>query len=130
QDIELLFCRKNDAKRLFNCKGSDLEISQKMLEISHAKYVVITIGEQGALLWNGKEWLREPARATQILDRLGAGDALAAGVIHGWLDGDLSAGLHYGITLAALALSQSGDMVVTNKSELFALMRGSSNLTR
>ncbi|MDQ3006447.1 MAG: sugar kinase [Chloroflexota bacterium] len=130
QNIELLFCSANDATRLFNCTGSDLEISQGMLEISHAKYLVITIGEQGALLWNGKEWLREPARATHIIDRLGAGDALAAGMIHGWLDGDLIAGLSYGVTLAALALSQFGDMVVTNKSELIALMRGSSNLTR
>ena len=130
QNIELLFCSANDATRLFNCKGSDQEIAQRMLEISKAKYVVITIGEQGAYLWNGKEWLHEPSRATQIIDRLGAGDALAAGVIHGWLDGDLAAGLHYGITLAALALSQFGDMVVTNKSELIALARGSSNLTR
>ncbi|MEO5888575.1 MAG: sugar kinase, partial [Anaerolineales bacterium] len=76
QNIELLFCSASDTTRLFNCTGSDLEISQGMLEISQAKYVVITIGEQGALLWNGKEWLREPARATQIIDRLGAGDAL------------------------------------------------------
>jgi 2-dehydro-3-deoxygluconokinase len=64
------------------------------------------------------------------VDRLGAGDALAAGVIHGWLDGDLSAGLRYGVTLAALALSQFGDMVITNKSELLALSHSDSNLTR
>jgi len=131
QNIEVLFCSANDAKRLFNCKGSDLEISQRMLEISQAKYVVITISEQGALLWNGKEWLREPARATQIIDRLGAGDALAAGMIHGWLDNDLAAGLRYGATLSALALSQSGDMVITNKEELLALANSAgSSLTR
>ena len=131
QNIELLFCSINDAARLFNCKGSDLEISQQMLNISHAKYVVISIGELGALLWNGKEWLREPARETQIIDRLGAGDALAAGVIHGWLDGDLAAGLRNGVTLAALALSQSGDMVITNKEELLALGKnGDSSITR
>ena len=131
QNIELLFCSSGDAARLFNCKGSDLEISQQMLNISHAKYVVITIGDQGALLWNGKEWLRESARATQIIDRLGAGDALAAGVMHGWLDGDLAAGLSHGVTLAALALSQTGDMVITNQEELLTLSKsGGSSLTR
>ena len=131
QNIELLFCSANDAARLFNCTGSDLEISEQMLQVSHAKYVVITIGDRGALLWNGKEWLREPVRTTQIIDRLGAGDALAAGVIHGWLDNDLAAGLRYGVTLAALALSQSGDMVVTNQEELLALSKsGGSFLTR
>jgi 2-dehydro-3-deoxygluconokinase len=131
QNIELLFCSANDAARLFNCKGSDREISEQMLQISHAKYVVITIGGLGAFLWNGKEWLREPARATQIIDRLGAGDALAAGVIHGWLDEDLAAGLRNGVTLAALALSQFGDMVISNKEELLALGKsGGSTLTR
>lgn len=61
----------------------------------------------------------------------GAGDALAAGVIHGWLDGDLAAGLHCRITLAALALSQFGDMVITNNDELPALGKsGGSTLAR
>ena len=66
----------------------------------------------------------------RILDRLGAGDALAAGVIHGWLDQDLSAGLRYGVILAALALTQIGDMVITSKPELLALSQGSASLTR
>ena len=66
-----------------------------------------------------------------LLARLGAGDALIANVIHGWMDGDLAAGLHYGITLAALVLSQFGDMVITNKDELLALGKsGDSTLAR
>lgn len=128
--VELLFCSQADAVRLFNCNGTIQEISQSMLEISQARYVVISFGEQGAMLWNTKEWLHEPARPTKIIDRLGAGDALAAGVIDGWLDGNLETGLQYGITLAALALSQFGDMVVTTREELLALNRESSWLTR
>ena len=130
QNVEILFCSQADAKRLFSCMGSIQEIAQGILEVSHARYVIVTFGEQGALLWDGTKWQHEPARSTHIVDRLGAGDALAAGVIHGWLDGDLSAGLRYGVTLAALALSQFGDMVITNKSELLALSQGSSRLTR
>jgi 2-dehydro-3-deoxygluconokinase len=130
QNVELLFCSQTDAIRLFHCTGSMQEIAQGMLELSRAHYAVITFAEQGALLWNGKEWEHGPARPTRIIDRLGAGDALAAGVIHGWLDGDLSAGLRYGVTLAALALSQFGDMVITNKEELLTLAQGSSTITR
>jgi len=130
QEVELLFCSARDATHLFDCQGTMQDIAQRMLELSQAKHVVITVGEQGALLWDGKEWMHEPARPTQIIDRLGAGDALAAGVLHGWLDGDMKAGLRYGVTLAALALSQFGDMVITNKEELLALSRGSSSLTR
>jgi len=38
--------------------------------------------------------------------------------------------LRYGVTLAALALSQLGDMLVTNKAELEKLSQGSSTLFR
>jgi 2-dehydro-3-deoxygluconokinase len=128
--VELLFCSQADAKRLFGYSGSMEEVAQGVLELSQARHVIVTFGERGALLWSGTEWLHEPSRATRIVDRLGAGDALAAGVIHGWLDGDLAAGLRYGVTLAALALSQFGDMVLTNKAELLALSQESSTLTR
>src|SRR5215212_697166 len=47
-----------------------------------------------------------------------------------WADRDLSSGLRYSITLSALALSQFGDMVITDKSELLVLTEGSSTLTR
>ncbi|HJR79029.1 MAG TPA: sugar kinase [Anaerolineales bacterium] len=130
QNVELLFCSQADAIRLFGCRGTNHEIAQGMHEQSQARHTVVTYGEQGAFLWNGKEWQHQAAGSTRIIDRLGAGDALAAGVIHGWLDGDLSVGLRYGVTLAALALSQAGDMVVTNKEELIALSKGSSSLTR
>jgi 2-dehydro-3-deoxygluconokinase len=130
QGVELLFCGQADAIRLFDCTGSMQDIAQGILELSKAKHVVLTFADQGALLWNGEEWQHEPARPTRIVDRLGAGDALAAGVIHGWLDGDLSAGIRYGVTLAALALTQLGDMVITNKTELLALSQGSADLTR
>ena len=130
QNVELLFCSQADAKRLFHCTGSTREIAQGVLELSRARFVVVTFAEQGALLWNGNEWIHETAHSTRIIDRLGAGDALAAGVIHGWLDGDLPAGLRYGVTLSALALTKFGDMVVTNRSELLSLSQASSTLSR
>lgn len=126
REVELLFCSRADAVRLFKCHGTMEEIARGMRDQSQARHVILTFGEEGAMLWDGNDWQHEPARPTRIMDRLGAGDALAAGVIHGWLAGDLSAGLRYGVTLAALALSQLGDMVVTNKSELLALSQGGS----
>ena len=130
RDVELLFCSAADAARVFGFHGDAEIVAQAMLELSRARTAVVTFGEQGALAWDGKSWLHEPARPTQIIDRLGAGDALAAGVIHGWLDEDVTAGLRYGVTLAAMALSQRGDMVVTDRGELEALSKGGAELTR
>jgi 2-dehydro-3-deoxygluconokinase len=70
---------------------------------------------------------RESIPPTQIIDRLGAGDALAAGVIHGWLDGNLELGLRQGMVLAAMALSQHGDMLVTSSKELASLLNNGNN---
>lgn len=130
QQSEIVFCSERDARRVFQCEGSMQEIAQGMLERSQAHIIVITFGEQGAMLWDGTKWQHEASVPTQIIDRLGAGDALAAGVIYGWLNGDLLAGLRYGVTLAALALSQLGDMVITNEAEMLSLRRGSTDLTR
>lgn len=130
QGVDLLFCNAADAARVFSYAGPKERVAQDLLECTRARHLVVTFAEQGALLWNGKEWLHEPARPTQIVDRLGAGDALASGVIHGWLAGDLSAGLRYGVTLAALALSQHGDMTITTQQELLSLCGGGSALTR
>jgi len=128
--VELVFCSARDAARLFHCEGAPQQAASALLERTGAKHLVLTAGEQGAWLWDGEAWLHEAARPTQIIDRLGAGDALAGGVLHGFLDGDLAAGLRYGVTLAALALSQHGDMLVTNQAELLALSHGSSTLAR
>jgi 2-dehydro-3-deoxygluconokinase len=130
QEVEILFCSQLDARRLFGCSGDMQAIGAGMLEISHARHVAITFGEQGALLWNGKEWIHEAARPTKMIDRLGSGDAFAAGVISGWLDGNLAQGLKDAVTLAALALSQFGDMLITTKSELESLTNASSTITR
>jgi 2-dehydro-3-deoxygluconokinase len=130
QEVELLFCSRNDARRVFGCDGSANDIANSMCDLTHAKNVVITLADEGAVLWNGDELHHEPACPTRILDRLGAGDALAAGVIDGWLDGSPGLGLKHGVILAALALGQAGDMVITNRGELDSLTSASSAITR
>ena len=127
---DLLFCSQADAVRLFACTGTMQEIAQGLLEQTKAPKVIVTFGEKGFLCWNGDSWQHEPAQPTQIIDRLGAGDALAAGVLYGLLHSDLQAGLRYGAVLAALALGQNGDMVITTEAEMLALSRQNSTLIR
>jgi 2-dehydro-3-deoxygluconokinase len=78
------------------------------------------------LSWNGNKLYRKPAKPVAIIDRPGAGDALAASVLLGRLDGDLQRGLRQGTVLAALCLSQHGDMLVTNPEEVASLMESSA----
>jgi 2-dehydro-3-deoxygluconokinase len=74
--------------------------------------------------------MTEPALPVQIVDRIGSGDAFAAGVLDGWLSGDASTqdsatlreGLRRGVALAAIALSQYGDRVLSSRAELNAML--------
>lgn len=127
QGVDLLFCGKGDAATLFQCSGEPEAVIEKLANLTQAKRLVVSFGDTGALAWDGTNLHRAPAPQTGMIDRLGAGDALAAGVIHGWLDGDMARGLRYGVVLAALALSQYGDMVVTTPEELAALMESTGS---
>lgn len=120
--VDLLFCGRTDAKRIFDIDGSPEEVVQGLADLSGAQNVIVSVGEAGVVAWNGSQLLKQPALPVEIVDRLGAGDALAAGVIHGWLDsGDLARGLRYGTVLAGLALSMHGDTAVTTPEEVEAL---------
>jgi len=70
----------------------------------------------------GDEFISQDALPVQIVDRIGSGDAFAAGVLDGWLDGDLREGLRRGVTMAAMALSQHGDRLLTSRAEMNAVM--------
>jgi 2-dehydro-3-deoxygluconokinase len=126
QEVDILSCGQGDAARLFGLTGSPEEVLQRLAEISRAKTVITSLADEGVMAWDGSNFYHAPARPVQIIDRLGAGDALAAGVIHGWLDGNLAQGLHYGTALAALCLSMHGDVVITTPEEVEATMRSSS----
>jgi 2-dehydro-3-deoxygluconokinase len=60
---------------------------------------------------------------TTIVDRLGAGDALAAGVLCRLLeDAPLEDALRFGLALAALALSVPGDIARVSRAEVEAVL--------
>jgi 2-dehydro-3-deoxygluconokinase len=125
QEVDLLLCGQGDARRVFGCSGSPEQIVESLAEQSKAKRVVVTLGDQGAIGWDGAQFYEATAPPVEVVDRIGAGDALAAGVIHGWLKGDLALGLRYGVILAALILSQHGDMLITTEAELLSLLEDS-----
>ena len=49
---------------------------------------------------------------------------MVAGVLHGWLQGDLFKGLRYGVLTAALNLTHYGDAVYIRREELEELLDG------
>jgi len=130
RNADLLFCSRADANRLFAIDDPPADAVRRLAERVNAAIVVMSVGAEGVIAWDGVALHRQPAVETAIIDRPGAGDALAAGVLFGRLQGDLGLGLQYGVVLAALALSQIGDIVVTNRSEVESLLAGSGLIAR
>ncbi len=129
-EADLLLCKGADAAALFGCQGEPRQLMDELQKLTHASAIFCTFGEQGAAFLSGDEFVTQPALPVQIVDRIGSGDAFAAGVIDGWLAGDASTkntsvlreGLHRGVALAAIALSQYGDRVLSSRAELNAAL--------
>ena len=128
QGIDLFFCGRNDAKRVMGVSGEPEAVVRQMAEMTQAKLVVMSLADQGVVAFDGNQLYHEPAKPVSIIDRPGAGDALAAGIIHGWLDGNLQQGMKMGVVMAALCLSQHGDMLITTPDEVAALVQSSDTL--
>jgi 2-dehydro-3-deoxygluconokinase len=130
-EADVLFCKSADAALLFGCVGAPAAQMAALQGLTRAQAVYVTFGERGAALLHAGQLLSQPAIPVQIVDRIGSGDAFAAGALDGWLDGDPADGLRRGVALAAIALSQHGDRPLTSRAELSAVMaQGSADVAR
>jgi 2-dehydro-3-deoxygluconokinase len=126
RDVAILFCGRSDAKQVFGIEGQPEEIVRQLSDLTGAGYIVTSLSSDGLIGWDRQAFYRQPARDVVVLDRIGAGDAMVGGVLHGWLQGDFARGIRYGALTAALALSQYGDQVITTPEELETLLESSS----
>jgi 2-dehydro-3-deoxygluconokinase len=84
--------------------------------------------------WSSAAWSPETGHITgprmpglHVLDRIGSGDAFAAGLIYGLLTGaDLERALAYGTAHGALAMTTPGDVSMASFAEVEALALGGS----
>ena len=122
--IDILVCGESDARTVFGISEAPETVLTQLQDLSGAAHVILTRSDEGSAILIGGELVQLEAGAAEMIDRLGAGDAFTAGVIDGFLDGDILEGMRRGTALAGLALTQHGDMVSTSRPELEALLKG------
>jgi 2-dehydro-3-deoxygluconokinase len=130
---DVLVTTEEDIERVFGMKGKDYEdVAAQVARRFPVKIVAITLREN-PLVWRNSwtaiayrqgELLRTRQYEVEIVDRLGAGDSFAAGLIHGLLDGDLQKGLDYGIAASALKHSIPGDFAWITRDEVEGMLKG------
>jgi 2-dehydro-3-deoxygluconokinase len=132
---QVLVSTEEDLQRVFGIKAKDYEAAAA--ETAHRfpelEIVAITIRDN-PLVWRN-QWtaiayragriLRTRSFEIEIVDRLGAGDSFAAGLMHGLLDDDLQKGLDYGVAASALKHSIPGDFNWVTAEEVEGLLTGS-----
>ncbi|MFO0802974.1 MAG: sugar kinase [Gemmataceae bacterium] len=130
---DVLIASEADAEHLFQITGRGFaEVAEKLAARFGVKIVVGTRREAdlvwknkfAAVGWQNGETVESAWHEVEIVDRLGAGDALASGLIHGLLDGDLKAGIDYGAALGALKHTIPGDLPWIAKDEVDAVLQG------
>jgi 2-dehydro-3-deoxygluconokinase len=78
-DADIVFCKSSDAPLLFGCDSEPRELMLQFKSLTHARSVFCAFGEKGAALLMDDEFMMQPALPVQIVDRIGSGDAVAAG---------------------------------------------------
>lgn len=122
--LDLLFCTLGDASNVFGISGSPIEVARRLQDRLGARTVVVTGSPSHVVAAHGETLIRTDVIQSREVDRVGAGDAGNAGILHGYLDGDLELGLRYGCAMAALKQTMPGDELIVAKSEIEALVRG------
>src|SRR5207245_11142101 len=124
---------EEDADRGIQVTGKDYtDVAGQLARRFPVKLEAITLREN-PLVWkntwtaiayqNGTVY-RTRSYEVEIVDRLGAGDSFAAGLIHGLLDDDVQKGLDFGGAISALKHSMPGDFDWINRDEVEALLKG------
>ena len=133
QYCDVLITTEEDTERVFGITGKNYEeVADKTAKRFLLPMVAITLRENPlvwknswtAILYQKGNVLRTKTYEVEIVDRLGAGDSFAAGLIHGLLDNDPQKALDFGVAASALKHTIPGDIAWITRGEVEALLKG------
>jgi 2-dehydro-3-deoxygluconokinase len=122
--VGVLFVGVEDARRVFGLDGDPLAVAEALRQRAPQATVALTLGDQGSLVLADRPY--RPSRLytlDAVADRVGAGDAFAAGFLHGLLAGrGVQDAQDRGTALAALKCTMWGDVALVRAGEVEELM--------
>jgi 2-dehydro-3-deoxygluconokinase len=131
--VDILITTEEDAKVVFGITGDDYrEVARKLADRFGFKVVTITIrGDQSVLrnTWTAiacadGECVDDKTYEIEVVDRVGGGDAYAAGFLYGYLTGDVAKGVRWGNAFSALKQTMFGDFSWATPAEVQAQLAG------
>lgn len=121
---DVLIATSEDARDVFGLDDAPEATLRALQGLVGTSRVVLTAGADGAIWLDGSTFGSATGYVAETVDRIGAGDAFAAGTLVGLLEGDLPGGIKRGLAMAALKLGIYGDQLSVTRGEVDRLMRG------
>jgi 2-dehydro-3-deoxygluconokinase len=124
---DVLFIAEKDAETVYDLGGRVNDIIARLAERFPHALIVLTRGASGAVARTlDGAVLPQSAFPCTGVDRLGRGDAFAAGFLYGYLN-DLDVGLclRWGAAMAAVKYTIPGDLPLVDLAQIRALVDGS-----
>jgi len=131
--VDVLITTEEDTKVVFGITGADYrEVARKLAEAYGFKVVTITLRGDTSVLrntwtsiaWAGGTIYDDRSYDIELVDRVGGGDAYAAGLLYGMLTADVATGVRYGDAFSALKQTHPGDLSYATLGEVEALLKG------
>lgn len=122
--VNLLITTQADAALLLEREGEPRQTLHSLRERYGCDIIVLTLGPEGSMAFDGETFYRGAAYSLQEVNRLGAGDAFDVGLIYGWLRSDVQLGLDYGGGMAALKHTIPQNIPLLNKEDIERLIHG------
>jgi len=120
ETADVVFVALRDAVNLFGAPDTMLDCARHLQE-QWGGTIIVSDGDKGVTAVDATQQATAPTIQTQIIDRIGAGDAMASGIICQLLEkAPLEKALHFGTVMAAFALSIPGDIARVSRAEIDA----------
>jgi len=146
QHVDIVIANEEDAANVFgmaargtlpemgNIESAAYEdVARQLVDRFDLRLAAITLREShsasdntwSACLWDGREFLQSRKYPIHLVDRVGGGDAFAAGLIYGMMAGKGSHGaLEFGVAASCLKQTIAGDFNIVSASEVESLASG------
>jgi 2-dehydro-3-deoxygluconokinase len=124
--LDIVILNDRDASTVFGGRGDPEKVARALRSRFRCGVLVLTRGGMGALAVDQAGAHRQQAYPTEMVDRIGRGDAFAAGFLCGYLARGTADGLRYGAAMAALKQTYRGDVCLATPEAVDAVFRGES----
>lgn len=124
--VDVFICTEEDAREVFGSQGDTEYIARSLKKTLDVGTIVVTAGASGAVAIGDGRTVARGGYEVEPIDRIGAGDAFAAGLLWGLSEGSLEEGVERGLAMAALKMTTHGDLFTFDAEDVQRLRLGPS----